>query len=77
MQEKIIIVDSSSVVHRNYHGYPAKYSTVNESQININTLYGYINYIHKVSQEFEFDHLIHVLRFVRMIRLRTIVLGTQ
>ena len=61
MQEKIIIVDSSSVVHRNYHGYPAKYSTVNESQININTLYGYINYIHKVSQEFEFDHLIHVL----------------
>lgn len=61
MQQMIIIIDSSAILHRNYHGYPTMYNTINESQVNINTLYGYINYIHKVSREFNFDHMIHVL----------------
>lgn len=57
----VILVDSSSVIHRNYHGYPAFYNEYNGQQININTLHGYINYIHKVNKEFKCNDFIHIL----------------
>lgn len=57
----VILVDSSAVIHRNYHGYPDFYNEHNGQQININTLHGYINYIHKLNKEFKYNDCIHVL----------------
>lgn len=56
-----ILVDTSSVVHRNFHGYPSKPGYVDGEEINVNTLYGYIKYITRIHRDFNYDNLIHVL----------------
>lgn len=57
----ILIIDSSAIIHRSYHGYPEIFSNYRGNDININVLKGYANYVYKLSREFEFDECIHVL----------------
>ena len=60
-EKNILVIDSSAIIHRSYHGYPERFSNYNNQNINVNILWGYINYTYKLSQEFEFDECIHVL----------------
>lgn len=57
-----IMVDSSSVLHRCFHGYVApKSGTWDGRTTDVAALAGYVEYIHKLRKEFEFEHIIHVL----------------
>lgn len=60
---KVLLIDSSAVLHRCYHGYPHDnyQSTIDGEPIVVNALHGYLQYILRVQQDFAFDDLIHVL----------------
>lgn len=61
MKEKIILLDSSGVLHRCFHGYPPAFANFDGQSHNIAAVYGYCEYIRHLSQEFDYDYLIHVL----------------
>lgn len=61
LEKNILVIDSSAIIHRSYHGYPERFSSYNQQSINTNILWGYLNYTYKLSLEFEFDECIHVL----------------
>ena len=62
MTERVIILDSSGVLHRCFHGYPnERLANVDGKRVDVAGVYGYLEYLRKVAQDLEFDRLIHVL----------------
>lgn len=59
--KRIIIVDSSAILHRYYHGYSKLQSIYKGEKIDVGALNGYVSYIYRLKQEFRHDHVIHVL----------------
>lgn len=56
-----LIIDSSGVLHRCFHGYPPRQGMLNDKRIEINALRGYIEYVRNLAREFECERVIHVL----------------
>lgn len=64
MNKNIILIDSSGVLHNNYHGYKKGRQIYMEHEgrnINVTALSAYLKYIRIVSGQMEYDELIHVL----------------
>ena len=58
---RTLILDSSGVLHRCFHGYPPRSGTLNGEPIEAAALFGYMDYTLRLHNEFDFDRLIHVL----------------
>ena len=58
---KTLLIDSSGVLHRCFHGYPARSGTINDQEMEVAALYGYVSYTCRLLEEFEFDRIVHVL----------------
>jgi len=61
MSKRIILLDSSGVLHRCFHGYKTPRLGYHEgNQLNVAALYGYLHYVRILSGEMFYDELIHV-----------------
>lgn len=58
---RTLLIDSSGVLHRCFHGYPERLGHWEGQNININALFGYMSYTEKLRQEFACERMIHVL----------------
>lgn len=62
MNERIVLLDSSGVLHRCFHGYREnRLAQVDGKPMDVAALYGYCEYLRKLAKELEYDRLIHVL----------------
>lgn len=60
-QKLILLIDSSAILHRCFHGYPERSNVLNGVMTPYAALYGYMEYVNKVLLEFEFDEMLHIL----------------
>lgn len=61
MNKRIILLDSSSVLHRVFHGIKQpRWADHNGEQINVAALHGYLTYVRILSYEMCYDELVHV-----------------
>lgn len=62
MNRRILLIDSSAPLHRYHHSpTPPVMSTYRGQSINVTAVHRYLNYIVKLSRQFDFDQMIHVL----------------
>ena len=60
--KRIVLLDSSHVLHRCFHGYrEERLATVDGKKMDVAGVYGYFEYVRKLSKDLSFDTLIHVL----------------
>lgn len=61
MNKRIVLLDSSGVLHRCFHGYAnPRVATVDGKAMDVAALYGYFEYVRKLSSELGYDELVHV-----------------
>jgi DNA polymerase-1 len=60
-QQRIVLLDSSGVLHRCFHGYPARPSTLHGYGVEIAAVRGYLEYVRKLTKDIAYDRLVHVL----------------
>lgn len=60
-QRRTLLVDSSGVLHRCFHGYPPRIGDVGGEMIDCAALYGYLHYTCRLMEEFECERMVHVL----------------
>jgi len=58
---RIILIDSSSFLHRFFHGYPPRTGRLEGEPVEAAALFGYTKYLAGLPQELEFEGLVHVL----------------
>lgn len=58
---RIILLDSSSFLHRFFHGYPPRTGRLDGQPVEAAALFGYTKYLCALPQELEYEGLIHVL----------------
>lgn len=61
--DRIVLVDSSSFLHANFHGYPPR-PVVWGSRghtLDVAAVYGYLEFVRSVDRHLEFERLIHVI----------------
>lgn len=56
-----LIIDSSGVLHRCFHGYPPRQGMLNGERVEISALRGYMEYTRNLAREFDCERVIHVL----------------
>lgn len=56
-----LIIDSSGVLHRSFHGYPPRQGKLGGEIVEISALRGYMEYVRNLAREFECEQVIHVL----------------
>lgn len=62
MSERIVLLDSSGVLHRCFHGYPhERLANVDGKKMDVAGVYGYVEHLRKIANEFEYDRLIHIM----------------
>ena len=61
LPRRIVIVDSSSFLHRFYHGYPPRQGQVDGQFVESAALYGYMYYMGTLQNEIEFEGIVHCL----------------
>lgn len=61
MSKRIVLLDSSGVLHRCFHGYRNPRLTHHEGQqMDVAALYGYLHYVRILSKDIFYDELVHV-----------------
>lgn len=58
---RTLLIDSSGVLHRCFHGYPDISNHWEGQNINVNALFGYMEYTKRLMNEFACERIIHVL----------------
>lgn len=58
---RIILVDSSSFLHRFYHGYPPRTGLHEGQSVPCAALYGYLHYMRTVQEQLEYEGIVHCL----------------
>lgn len=58
---RTVLLDSSGVLHRCFHGYPPRMVNIDGQQVNISALQGYCDYVRRLMAEFPFERLVHIL----------------
>lgn len=61
MPRRTILLDSSGVIHRCFHGYPPRWMDYEGQRVDVGALAGYFDYIRRLKDEYPCDRLIHVL----------------
>lgn len=61
LPRRTVLLDSSGVLHRCFHGYPPRMVNIDGQSVNISALQGYCDYVRRLLSEFPFERLIHVL----------------
>lgn len=61
LPRRIVIVDSSSFLHRFFHGYPPRTGQNNGEHVESAALYGYMYYLRTMQEQIEFEGIIHCL----------------
>ena len=60
--KRVILLDSSGVLHRCFHGYQEpRVGIVDGKSMDVAGIYGYFEYVRKLAKELSYDTLIHVL----------------
>lgn len=60
---RVVLVDSSSILHQCFHGYPPRPATLppRGHSVDVAAVFGYLYGVRKLEKEFSFDRLVHVL----------------
>jgi DNA polymerase-1 len=61
MPRRTLLLDSSGVIHRCFHGYPPRHGMHEGRSVDVGALTGYFEYVRRLMDEFECERLIHVL----------------
>ena len=58
----IVLLDSSGPLHKCFHGYPnPMVREVDKKPMDVAAVYGYLEYVRKLTREIEYDVLVHVM----------------
>ena len=62
MGDRVVLLDSSGPLHARFHACTEpRVAVVDGKPVDVAALYSYCDYLRKVAQEIEYDHLIHVV----------------